>query len=113
MFYMTDYRGDIWSASGRYGDCEDYAIRKLLELRRHGIEGEIGVYWLADRKVFHAVAIVAGRILDNMTDLIRPAAGIRFKFKTVIRDGAAWTTEVNGRRIDIPPIHRRLAGLEQ
>lgn len=94
IHYRPDYGGDKWSLTGRYGDCEDYALRKVLILARHGIKAEIGYYFLPGG-IGHAIAIVDGMALDNRSDRIDAAPALYWR--GVLRGNAVWTTHAMGK----------------
>lgn len=67
-----DDPADVWQTpndtmkSGT-GDCEDYAILKYAALKSLGVDVQIVVGWVPQKKSYHAVAVVNGAVLDNYT----------------------------------------------
>lgn len=97
MFYRPDFGGDKWSLTGRYGDCEDFALRKIERLRAAGIPARIGVYRLKDGTA-HAIAIAAGVILDNRTNELRRAASVKFVWTGTLEGSKVYAYTFFGKR---------------
>ena len=77
---------DKWSVGNRYGDCEDYAIRKRHELMKLGWPSSSVLITTAwdNYKRPHAVLLVKTNrgdfILDNLTNKVRPWRKVPYRW---------------------------------
>ncbi len=68
---------DLWSTTGRYGDCEDYVIQKRAALIKMGWPSDSVLITLADHPRFGAHAVLIARtdkgdfVLDNMNNKVK------------------------------------------
>ena len=97
--YVGEMPGqDVWRVADTWGDCEDIALRKLVEFAKIGVSGRIGVYYDTVYKQWHAVLVADGRVFDSRrawwdkTRLIRPATSEKFLYFAEVRNGVSWLT---------------------
>jgi len=97
---------EIWLASTRAGDCEDYVLAKRNQLLRRGFKpGHLRIAVGRSRGEIHAVLVVRTTqgdfVLDNNTDEILPVNRSRMRFAKVqsASDSSQWV-RVTGRTSD-------------
>ncbi|MGH1352220.1 MAG: transglutaminase-like cysteine peptidase [Methyloligellaceae bacterium] len=77
---------DFWSLSGRYGDCEDYALRKRQALLRQGWPSSALLLTTArdHRRRPHAVLVVKTHrgdyVLDNLNSSVKPWRSVPYQW---------------------------------
>lgn len=96
-------RREVWLASTRAGDCEDYVLAKRNKLLRRGFKpGHLRIAVGRSRGEVHAVLVVRTRqgdlVLDNNTDEVLPVNRSRMRFAKLqsATDSAKWV-RVTGR----------------
>lgn len=97
---------EIWLASTRAGDCEDYVLAKRNKLLRRGFKpGHLRIAVGRSRGEVHAVLVVrttqGDLVLDNNTDEVLPVNRSRMRFAKLqsATDAAKWV-RVTGRTGD-------------
>lgn len=100
---------DLWLASSRAGDCEEYVLAKRNTLLRAGFKpGHLRIAVGHSGGEFHAVLVVRTKagdfVLDNKTDAVLPVNRTRMRFAKMqsATDAGAWV-RITGRTGD----HRR------
>lgn len=100
--YRDDPAGkDVWTVLPRFGDCEDYAISKLMRLIVAGIprhDLRLATVLLPDGEphlVLVAQTVRGSVVLDNRTDDIKPWRETPYRWLAMevpIRGGIYWYT---------------------
>lgn len=87
-----DKGNDVWSASARSGDCEDYVLAKRAALIKAGLPASsLRIAYVKTRQgEGHAILVVKANgkdlVLDNLTSAIRPLG--RTGYSVVSMSGA-------------------------
>lgn len=91
---------DFWSTSGRYGDCEDYVIRKRQALIHLGWPSHSVLITLADHPRFGPHAVLIARtgngdfVLDNLRNNVKPWDQLDYKWekRQSLQDPKKWVS---------------------
>ena len=88
---MNFKKGDYWQTPYQFsrlgGDCEDFAIAKLLTLQELGVGGRMLVVRRNGKE--HAVCVAEGWVLDNVKNDLEPEAEYECKLLASYDSGGA------------------------
>jgi predicted transglutaminase-like cysteine proteinase len=84
MGIVADHRNiplaeERWSIAPLRGQCHDYAVTKQWLLAAFGIASQLCECEIEDGE-HHLVLLVDGKVLDNLTPIIKPRAQVHYKW---------------------------------